>query len=289
MQRLLRRSLILVVPALAIYIWLVLVPTANAFRYSFSEWSGFGERTWIGVRNFTALFADRFFLLSFRNTVLYVAVGTFFLVLMGLTLALLLERTRIGRGVFRTAFFFPAVISAAAVGVMWRMIYNPRVGVLNDLLARLGLEVLQRNWMGDASTVLWAVLVPVVWQYAGLYMMIYFAGLQGVPTSLYEASNIDGATGFQKLLHIKLPLLREVTLICLVLASTGLLRTFDHIWVITQGGPNYASSVLSIYMWKEAFEVFRAGRAMAVAVLMFLISIGMTLGFRRLVGPPESV
>ena len=128
------------------------------------------------------------------------------------------------------------------------------------------------------------MLVPVVWQYIGLYMAIFFAGLRSIPQTFHDAASIDGASSFQKFWYITLPLLREVALVCLILSSTGLLRHFDHVWALTKGGPNHTSEVISIYMWNEAFTLYRAGRAMAVAVLMFIVNVFITVGIRRIVG-----
>jgi raffinose/stachyose/melibiose transport system permease protein len=284
MHRYLRNSLLYTIPALVVYGWLVLYPAFNAFHYSLYQWVGFGNKEFVGLGNFASLLGDEYFLLALRNTFFFVIAGTFGVVGGGLLVALLLNRITIGHGTLKTIYFLPVVMSAVAVGLLWRFIYNPDIGLLNSFIRLFGAKDYNYNWLGNRRTILAVVLLPVVWQYIGLYMVIYYAGLRSIPPSFLEAAEIDGASSFQKFRRITFPLLREVTLVCTVLASTGLLRTFDHVWAITKGGPNHASEVIAIYMWQEAFEMYRAGRAMGVAVLMFFFSIIITLGLRRIIG-----
>lgn len=287
MNRYLKSAIYWVAPALILYGWLVLVPTVNAFHYSLYRWVGFGDKTFIGVMNFISLFRDEYFLLALKNTFFFVILGSGGVVIGGLLVALLLNRIDVGHDFFETIYFLPVVMSAVAVGLLWRFIYNPSYGVLNSLIRLLGNRSFNYNWLGNPETILFAVLIPVVWQYIGLYMVIYYAGLKSIPLSFLEAASIDGARPFQTFWHITLPLLREVSLVCAVMASTSLLRMFDHVWAITKGGPNHTSEVIAIYMWQEAFELYQAGRAMAVAVLMFFFSILITVVLRRLLATQD--
>ena len=284
MDRYLRSSLVYVIPALVLYLWFVLFPAFSAFHYSLYEWVGFGNKKFIGVANFLSLFSDEYSLVALKNTFFFVGMGTLGVVTGGLLVALLLNRITIGHGLLKTVYFLPVVMSAVAVGLLWRFIYNPDIGLLDSFIRLLGAKDFKYNWLGNRDTILVVVLIPVVWQYIGLYMVIYYAGLKSIPASFLEAADIDGASSFQKFRFITIPLLREVTLVCAIMASTGLLRMFDHVWAITKGGPNHSSEVLAIYMWQEAFEMYKAGRAMGVAVLMFFFSILITVGLRRIVG-----
>jgi raffinose/stachyose/melibiose transport system permease protein len=284
MERVMKKALLLVIPALAIYVWLVIVPAVNAFHYSLYEWVGFGDKTFTWFSNFVHIFEDEYFILVLKNTLIFVGFGTIGLVSGGLLIALLVDNIGIGHGFFKTIYFLPVVISAVAIGLLWRFIYNPEFGILNAFIRLLGFRSFKHNWLADIRILIFVVLVPVIWQYIGLYMAIFFAGLKAIPETFYEAASIDGASSLQRFVYITLPLLREVAIVCMILSSTGLLRHFDHIWALTKGGPNHISEVLSIYMWNEAFTLYRAGRAMAVAVLMFVISVVITVGIRRLVG-----
>lgn len=284
MERVMKRGLLLVIPALAVYVWLVLVPAFNAFHYSVYQWAGFGGKTFCGLQNYVALLQDPYFILVLKNTLVFVIFGTIGSVGGGLLVALLVNNIKAGSEVFKTIYFLPVVISAVAVGLLWRFIYNPEFGILNSFIRLLGFHGFKLDWLADIHILIYVVLVPVVWQYIGLYMAIFYAGLKAIPGSFYEAAALDGASRFQRFRFITFPLLQEVFLVCLILSSTGLLRTFDHIWVMTKGGPNHTSGVLAIYMWNEAFSLFRAGRAMAIAVLMFVFSVLITVGARRLVG-----
>lgn len=284
MQKVLRKSIILVLPALAIYVWLNIIPAVNAFHYSLYDWVGFGDKKFIGFVNFVNLFKDEYFILVMKNSLIFVCLGTIGLVLGGLLVALLIDSIDLGHSFFKTIYFLPVVMSAVAVGLLWRFVYNPEFGILNSFIRLFGFKSFKHNWLADIRIIIFVVLVPVVWQYIGLYMAIFFAGLKSIPQTFHDAASIDGASGFQRLWFITLPLLREVALVCLIMSSTGLLRHFDHVWALTKGGPNHTSEVISIYMWNEAFTLYRAGRAMAVAVLMFFVSVFITVGIRRLVG-----
>ena len=288
MQRYVRKLLWLALPCLALYLWLMVYPTIYAFRFSLYEWAGFGDRLYIGFQNYLLLFQDAVFQLVLRNTLVLVGIGIVTFTIGGFVLALLVNSRFPGVELCKTIYFLPVIISATAVGLLWRLIYHPDIGLLNNFLRAIGLERYALIWLSETKLVLYLAFLPSIWQSVGFYMILFYTGIVSIPRTCLEAAVIDGATLLQQLRLIILPLLRETIFVCLVLISTSILISFDQIYVLTKGGPLHRSEVLAIYMYTQTLVLYQAGRAMAVAVITFLIAVSFIVLFRRLIRPAET-
>jgi raffinose/stachyose/melibiose transport system permease protein len=264
-------SYLFVVPALAIYALVVLYPTASGSVYAFTDWAGRrGAPDVVGFANFAELLATRQAVGALTNTLLIAAATTVVQTLVGLALALVLHSALVSRHVLRTLFFAPALLPPVIIGFLWQYILTPG-GPLNGALRSFGLDGLAQNWLGDSSLALGSVIAVVIWQHAGLTMVIYLAGLQGVPVELLEAADLDGASRWQRLRHVTIPLLIPATTIAMSLTLISGLKMFDQVFVMTSGGPGYATETLSLLMYKEAFVSGRYGYSTAIALVLTMI------------------
>lgn len=257
-------------PAFALFAAIMVVPTASGLGVAFTDWSGIGAiRNVVGFDNFAEVFRDERAIGSIRNTLLLTLAVVVVQNGIGLLLALGVSTRIKSRYVLRTVFFAPVVVSSVMVSFLWKYIYNPRpeAGV-NGLLGALGLDGLQQDWLGDPGIALWSIAVVVIWQCAGYSMVIFLAGLSGIPDELYEAAMMDGATAVQRFWHITLPQLAPATTINVLLSLAGGLTLFTQVLATTGGGPGYATETLSTVIYKEAFVFGHFGYSAAIAVLL---------------------
>ncbi|UFT98679.1 sugar ABC transporter permease [Radiobacillus kanasensis] len=268
------------------YIFLFLTPAfliSGVFLYypffenvvqSFYKTDGFFNSTFIGFGNYIRLFQDEVAIGSTLNSLelmLYVAI---FQVGIALVLAIMVDSIKHGAAFYRTTFFFPIVISGAAIGLLFTLIYNHRNGLLNEILVSLGFERIL--WLTEQSS-LYMVAIPTVWNYVGFYFVILLTAIGKIPNDYYEAAKLEGITGFQRMTKLTLPLIVSDMKTCLVLAITGSLKIFELVYIITGGGPARSSEVLGTYMYQKAFEDSAIGYGATLAVLM--VVIGLTLAF----------
>jgi raffinose/stachyose/melibiose transport system permease protein len=266
------------VPALLIYVAIVIYPSLAGAGYAFTDWSGLGKASWVGLENFKNLFTDAQSFGALKNTLKL----TVFIVIVqnaiGLALALGVHTRIKSRFLLRTIFFAPAVLSPVVLAFLWKYMFNPDPDAgLNALLGFFGLDFLQQNWLGDPSVALWAIGLTVVWQYAGYSMVIFLAALQGIPQELEEAAALDGAGRFQRFWHVVLPLIAPAVTINLTLSTIGGLKLFDQVFAITGGGPGYASETLSTLIYKQAFVFGKYGYSTAVALVLALLVSGLAI------------
>lgn len=269
-RRLRQVSFYFVVPALAVYALVVLYPTAAGSVFAFTEWNGRSAATFIGLDNFTRLLTDAEALGTLRNTVLLAVSVTILQGSAGLALALALHSRIKTRNALRTIFFAPALLPPVIVGFLWQYIYTPG-GPLDSVLDGIGLGGLARNWLGDSSVALWSIVVVVIWQHVGLAMVIFLAGLQGVPRELYEAAALDGAGRWRQFRNITLPMIAPAVTVVLSLALISSLKFFDQVFVMTGGGPGYSTQTLSLIMYKQAFVFGNYGYGAAIALALTMI------------------
>ena len=273
-----------VLPALSIFGLFVAYPIVETVRLSFFDWDGLNDKLWVGLENYTELFQqDPAFGGAVRNTALWAAVTVPAQMLLGLMLALALDRSMRFRNTFRAIFFLPGVMSSVVVVFAWTWIYNPELGVLNAAFGLVGLG--DQTWLGDPDRALWASMVLSVWRYAGFSMIFYLAALQGIPSQLYEAARVDGASWWQQTRRITVPMLAPMTWLLVLLGLIGALREFETIWILTRGGPAGSTDLMSVLVFKEAFENSRPGYAAAIATLLLvgtaIASALVLLGLRR--------
>ena len=263
-------------PAIIILAIFSFIPIVSSFILSFYKWKILGKPEFIGFKNYISVFTDSVFWIALKNTAYY----SFTTVPAGLVLALgsalLLNQKLRGRIFFRGVIFFPVTISMVVITLIWGWMFSEHFGIMNFLLEKIG--VAPRNWLDSPATSLPIIMIMSTWKGFGYGMVIYLAALQTIPEVYYEAATIDGASPFQKFRHITLPLLNPTTLFVLVVAFIGSFQVFDQIYILTQGGPGYATTVLVSYIYDEAYSGrFRMGRACAIAYALFIIVLLFTL------------
>jgi len=264
-------------PAVAIMLAFMFIPMVSAILLSFQSWNGLTSSTWVGLGNYRDLLQDPLFLNAFEHTALFVVVTVLFQTVIPLLVAVLLFKGVRGSVFFRTVYFMPTVISLAVSGLLWSIIYDPTNGVLNIVLGKLGLQSLEKPWLADTGTVLPSIMVVSIWQSLGFYLLIFYAGLQGIPRDIYEAASTDGANAWQRFRHVTIPLLAPVITVVVVLNTINGLKAFDQIWVMTAGGPTHASDTLGTYLYYTAFGAYgsanpQLGYASAIGVLILVLS-----------------
>ncbi|MEJ3655066.1 sugar ABC transporter permease [Actinomycetes bacterium KLBMP 9759] len=256
---------------------LTLVPMVFGLALSFMDWSPWtDEPEWVGLENFERMFRNSTFWIALGNTVYY-AIGHIPLTMaVALGLALLLNRALTGLGFFRTAFFLPYVTSLVAVAVVWNMLFNPTSGPINQFLQALGVDD-PPGWTSSTAWAMPAVIIASVWRDMGYYMVLFLAGLQTIPTELYEAAKVDGANAWQRFWNITLPGLRPTTFFVLIMCTVASFKIFDLIVVMTDGGPGRATVVLSQLIYQQGIQEGRFGFASAISLVLFLLVAGFTV------------
>lgn len=231
---------------------------------------------WIGLRNYTFAFQrDPFFRNALENTLKYALVAVPVNVVISLPIALALNQLRWLRALFRTAFFLPVIASAVAVSLLWIPIYDPQYGWLNGLLGWFGLS--SHAWLADPGTALWAVLAAAVWQDLGYNIIVFLAGLQGIPDDFYDAAKVDGAGAWARFKDITIPLLQRTMLFVLVLTMISYMQEFTHIQVMTAGGPVHSSETMVLYIYLKGFQDFAMGYASAMSIVLMGIILLVTM------------
>lgn len=250
-------------------------PVLAAFGLSFTKGDYISTPKWIGLDNYTALMDDKLFWQSLRNTLYYVVGVVPAGMILSLLLALAMNQKLRGIVFFRTIFFLPTISSSVAISLMWLWIYNPEFGVMNFLLEQVGIK--GPAWLSSPDWAMPAVIIMAVWRGLGYNMLIYLAGLQGIPEVYYEAAAIDGAGALDKFWHITVPLLSPTTFMLLILGLIGAFQVFEYTYVMTGGGPVYATLTLVLHVYNNAFRNFQMGYASALAYVLFFILLALTV------------
>ncbi|EQB37460.1 hypothetical protein M948_02640 [Virgibacillus sp. CM-4] len=264
---------ITLLPALLLYSFFVIIPIFWSSYYGFFEWSGLGEATYIGFENYMEVIQSSVFWRSFKNNMIIVAASVFGQVPIALALALMLRKRNWFQKVVRSAVFLPMVISTVVVGLIWGYIYDPELGVINAVLRAVGLESWTKSWLSDPSVNMYAVAVPIIWNYIGPYLIIFIAAIQNIPSEMEEAAMIDGASGWKKLIYIILPNMCTTIKVAVVLCISGSLKAFDQVFVMTGGGPAESTEILATYMYNNTFLVYRYGYGSAVSTMIIILSL----------------
>lgn len=276
-----------VLPAFILIVALIYGPILITGYYGLMDWNGIGAMTFIGLENYTQLIQDAQFWQSAKHSFLLAFFSTLSLVPY-LAISLILAGKIKGSDLLRKIYLIPMLLSSVAIAQLWVKIYDPNNGMLNSLLTILGVEN-PPAWLADPNLVLYAIFVAILWQYAGFYIIIYYAALKGIPESLVEAAKIDGANPLQIAYKIKVPLISGVIKVTIVLAIVGSLKYFDLIYVMTGGGPNGASEVIASYMYKKAFDTFDFGYGSAIAFFLLLITLVVTWIIRKLTASKDEI
>ncbi|HEX2913699.1 MAG TPA: sugar ABC transporter permease [Chloroflexia bacterium] len=275
--------LLFLAPATAIYVYFVILPIIQSAVYSMYRWNGLGPlQNFIGLDNYTKALGDKVFMSALGHNLLIAVLSIIIQLPLSLGLALLVARHLPGRAVFRMIFFLPYVLSDVTTGVIWSFVYKPENGLINNAISGLKIGEPQA-WLGNPNLALFAVFVVMCWKYFGFHLILYVAGLQQIPADLEEAARIDGASTFQVLRHITVPLLASTIRVSVFLSILGSLQYFDLIWVMTLGGPVNASETMATYMIKNGFQRFQLGYGSAVGVILFLLCFIFSLAYQRMV------
>lgn len=269
-------------PPLALYTVIVVAPLLVSFYYSLTDWNGFNQNyNFVGLENFFKIGRDPLFANAIRNTVIWMAAAILLPSLGGLAIALALNGRGVAGNIYKSLFYLPICLSLVVIGQVWIWMYHPDWGLINVTLKAAGLTNWTRAWLADPQTALLAVIVAWAWQQTGLAMVIFLAGLTSVPKELTEAAEIDGATYWQSLRRVIIPLLLPATVIVMALAIINSLKSFDIVFVMTRGGPFHSSDTLAMFMYTESFRKYYMGYGSAISVVLFAISLVIIVYYFR--------
>jgi len=277
-----RVAYLYLLPGLVVFGLFVLAPLAHSAWLSLFTWDGVTPGTWNGLGNYSAIVSDPKIRSAFLHALILVAFYAIGPIAIGLLLAAAMSRTRVrGLALFRTVLFLPQVIALVVVAVMWRMIYAPDGGLINSTLDAVGLGALAQNWLGSFTLALPAVGLIGTWVMYGLAMVLFTAGVQKIPQSLYDAARVDGAGPVREFFAVTLPGLRAEIAVALTLTTIAALRNFDLIYITTKGGPGRATSVPAFQVYDRAFESGRVGSAAAIGIVLTAIIFVISFGINR--------
>jgi multiple sugar transport system permease protein len=276
---------IFLAPALSAILFFFIIPVIAAFLISFTDFDiytlgDFRRIRFIGLGNYIKLFQDELFFKALFNTFYFVLVGGPLSILVSLSTALLLNSKLVKfKKIFRTIYFLPVVTTIVAVAIVWRYLYHPRMGLLNYMFSLIGINPI--DWLGDPVYAMPAIILLAVWKNFGYNMILFIAGLQNISTELYEAAELDGASGWFKFKSITLPLLAPTTFFTSIITMIGYFQLFAEPYVMTQGGPLNSTLSIVLYMYQEGFRWWNIGYSVSIAFVLFIIIlIGTIIQFR---------
>ena len=276
---------IFILPGMFLFVFSIVVPTLVAVWYSLNNWPGLTKPVWAGFSNFADLIHDSLFWSSLWNNLklaLYTLVGQ---VGIGYLMAfLLVSRLVTSRDFLRTVMFFPVMISTVVLSFLWTLVYNNDYGMLNVVLRAVGLGMYADAWLSDPHIVVGALAVPLIWQWFGFYMVIFMGALGTIPKEITESAELDGAVGFKKAFYISIPLTYDAVVVAVLLCLSGIMKMFDTVLVMTEGGPGNSSMVLALYAYRVSFRNFQLGYGNTIAVGIVVVSLAITFLARALLG-----
>jgi len=269
--------LYLIIP-LIVYITFFIIPNISTIRYSFIEWDGINPvQEFVGLKNYIRLFNDSVFIKSLKNTFLYTVSIVSVDVILGLLIAVLIHRKSRSNITFRTLIFMPAMFCSVAIGIIWVFMYDSNVGAINFIFGKLGLEVLQKQWLSDPKISLFAVAFVHIWEGFGYGVILFIAGLQDIPGEIYEAAKVDGVNNWQNFVYITVPMLKTTVALVWILSSIYSFIAFDFVYVMTRGGADHSSEVLATYLYKQGFQYNNVGYSCSIGTILFLIVLVMAI------------
>lgn len=280
-----RAAYIFTVPAMFLLVAFLVVPILYTVRYSLFQYKIIRPdgMTFIGLGNYIRLFSDEKFWLALKNTVYFTVLVVPLQCVMALALAMLVSSRFRGVSIFRTMYFSPQLTSMVVISILWTVLYNanPNTGLINSLLVNLGLQPI--NFLTNAKTAMNSIVFMSAWQGAGYQMMIFLAGLQGIPRDQYEAASVDGATKLQQFVYITLPGLKGTIKYVVMITMIQAMKLFTQPYVMTQGGPKNSTRTLVYYIYTQGFQQGNFGYACAIAAVFFLIVVAMSLSMKKLI------
>lgn len=272
-------GILFILPGFIGFAVFILIPVIMSLGISFTEWNflkGWGGIKFNGPANYLRLFQDDWFFASLKNNLLFTAVTIPALLFLGLVTAEMINRHCYGGNLVRVLIFIPYIASVVAVCTVWQVMLQPSYGPINQFLMSIGIEN-PPKWLVDENWAMWAIIAINIWTQLGYYVAVFMAGIKNISADLYEAAQIDGATGYRQFLHITIPMVRPTTFFLAIMGIIGSFKVFDLISVLTQGGPGNATSVMAYHIYKTAFKDFKMGYACALAWVLFIIIFIVTL------------
>ncbi len=280
-----RAAYLFIIPAVVLLAAFLLYPALQTVRYAFTDYNIMrpDRIKFCGLNNFIELFQDKDFWIAVKNTLHFTILVVPFQTVLALALALLISSRRKGVSIFRAAYFSPQVTSMVVVAILWTVLYNsnPNSGLLNALLVNLGMEPC--GFLNDPKTAMNSITFMSAWQGAGYQMMIFLAGLQGIPKDQYEAASIDGAGKIKSFLYVTLPGLKNVISYVIMITVIQAMKLFTQPYVMTKGGPQNATRTLVYYVYEQGFQKRNFGYACAVAAVFFVIVISLSIGMKKII------
>jgi raffinose/stachyose/melibiose transport system permease protein len=267
--------LLFLVPTIIVVGVFLYSPIILNFVNSLYQYSAFGsEKAFVGLYNYKKLFNDPVFFTAIRNNTIFMIISLVFQIGVSLVIAALLEQKTLRRfqTLFRTVYFIPSLLMVTVTGIMFQIIYNPAIGLINSTLGALGLNTSSVDLLGKESSAIWAVVAVSQWQYIGYTVMLFVVAIQNVPVELYEAAEIDGANAISQFFRITLPRIREMIIVNTLITVTGAIKVFDEVFVMTSGGPGRSTETLASMLYRAGFRHNEMGYASAIAFFVFLIT-----------------
>ena len=277
---------LLIAPTVAVLVALSIYPLIYSVRVSLQ--TGAGEAARWSLSNFARLASDKFFLEALAHTFIYAVVALTFEFLLGLGLAIMLDRPLRGRSLFRSVLLIPMMLPPVVVGVVWRLMLNPDFGAVNGTLKSAGVNTESLTWTASPLLALASVIAVDIWQWTPFMFLVLLAGLQAIPQEPYEAAIVDGSSAWQTFCHVTVPLLKPAILIALLLRTMDLLRVFDQIFILTEGGPGFSTETVSLYIYRTAFRFSDFGYAAAMSFVLLLFTNVISAGYIRMLQKQET-
>ena len=271
-------------PAFAVFMLYRIIPLGWNLVLSFQEWKAIGPNPWIGLSNYTKMFKDEVFWKSLSNTIIYFIVGSPVAIILAIFIAISVNQPLKGRNVYRALIFIPYPITPIAIGIIWQWLYNERFGLINYILRSIGIVGEGIPFLQSFRWALPSVILTSIWQVVGFFFILILTGLQSIPSELYEAAIIDGASARNRFFRITLPLIRSTIFICFIVGIINSFTLFDLIYVMTGGGPGHSTEILITYIYKNAFSFGKMGYAASITVILFLFLLIITYLMNRISG-----
>lgn len=268
-----------ILPSFLGFFIFTLIPVVMSLGLNFTEWNflrGLDDITFNGLDNYIRLFSDSWFIQSFKNNILFTVITIPCCLALGLVFAELINKYVMGKTVIKVMFFIPYIASVVAVCVVWQVLLQPSYGPINEFLMALGIENPPR-WLVDVHWALPTIMIIYIWQQVGYYIIVYLAGINNISRDIYEAAEIDGASGIRQFFSLTVPLVSPTTFFLSIMGIIGSFKVFDHISVLTSGGPGNATSVMAYYVYKTAFQDYKMGYANTLAWALFILIFLVTL------------
>lgn len=261
------------IPAAVIYLSVIVIPVFYSLYISLFKWNGVAEKVFVGLNNYISLFtSDETFKVALKNNLIWIVLTVCVTMTVSLAFAVLLNKQFRGRTFFRAIFYFPCVIAPIAVAIIWRWIYNPQIGFINQFFKALGINFKQ-TWISDPKLSLYAIFIAALWQGIGQPMILFLAGLQSVSVDVLEAATIDGAGPVKKFFSITCPLMKETFVMVLATLITSAMKVYDVVQGLTGGGPNNSTQMLATYMYSQTFQYNNVGMGTAVSCIMVVMML----------------